>query len=74
MSINELGDDSQAVDNPRTFWEIQPIRTLTKYFENGRIETWLSNEENEELYLIKHYQHPSGQSPIVELKKLEDEL
>jgi hypothetical protein len=52
----------------RTFLEIKATMTLTKYFEDGRIELWLSNEDNEELYLIESYQHPSGKSPIVELK------
>lgn len=46
--------------------EIQPVQTLTKYFENGRIETWLSNDAGDELYLIKA-DHPYNQSPIVEL-------
>ncbi len=61
-------------NNPRVFWEVKPLRTLTKHFEDGYMELWLSNDDNEELYLISSYQHPSGKSPIVGMKKLKDEL
>lgn len=59
---------------PRVFWEITPTRTITKYFDDGLIELWLSNDDNDELYLIKSYQSPTGKSPIVEMKTYSDEI
>lgn len=58
---------------PHTFWGYEPLRTLNKYFDDGRVEVWLSDEENNELYLIKSWQHPSGKSPIVKFKNLVEE-
>jgi hypothetical protein len=48
--------------------ETKTLTTLTKYYNDGTIKMWLSNEDNEELYLIKEYKHPSGKSPVQELK------
>lgn len=53
------------MNSPDVFWEYKPIMVLMKYFDDGTIEEWLSNEEHDELYLIKSYKHPSGRSPIV---------
>lgn len=48
--------------------DYKTIPVLSKYFADGRIEEWLTDDEGSELYLIRSYQHPSGQSPIVKMK------
>lgn len=52
--------------------EIKALPTITKYFDNGTIELWLSNSLGDELYLIKSYRHPGGSSPIVEMEGYSD--
>jgi hypothetical protein len=56
--------------DPYVEWQIKPIRVLHKYFQDGTIEEWLTNDNNDELYLIKSYKHPSGKSPIVRIKPI----
>lgn len=48
-------------------YEYKPVQTLSKYFEDGRIELWLTDDDGAELYLIKSHQSPTGKSPIVEV-------
>lgn len=62
----------ETSSDPYVEWQIKPIRILNKYFDDGTQEQWLTNDNNDELYLIKSWQSPTGKSPIVELKPLKE--
>lgn len=55
-------------------YEYQSVQTLSKYFEDGTIELWLTNDDGDELYLIKSWKHPSGKSPIQKFTPKEELL
>lgn len=59
-------------DNPYIEWQRKPTRMLIKYFNDGTIEEWLSDDDNNELYLIRSKKHPSGKSPIVKINPIDE--
>lgn len=67
VMTDKLENDVPPMGKYHGQYEYQTVQTFTKYFEDGRQELWLTNDEGDELYLIKSYQHPSGKSPIVEM-------